>query len=217
MKIIQINKPLFASLCIGLTLLTGCTTTNPYTGQQQTSDASIGTGIGALGGAAVGAIAGGGRGALIGGALGALTGGLIGNNMDKENAELRNMLVGTGVQVRQNGREIQLIMASDVTFKTNQSDVKAGFYPVLNSVSVVLRKYNTNNIVVTGYTDNTGNAAYNQQLSERRAQSVASYLIAQGVTPNRVFAEGMGQRYPIASNATASGRALNRRVVITLR
>lgn len=217
MKIMQTKKTLFASVCISLTLLSGCSTINPYTGQQQTSDATIGTGIGAVGGAAVGAIAGGGRGALIGGAIGALTGGLIGNNMDKENAELRNMLVGTGVQVVQNGNAIQLVMASDVTFRTNQSEVRQGFYPVLNSVAVVLRKYDRNNITITGYTDNVGNPSYNQSLSERRASSVGGYLVAQGISPNRIFTDGMGERHPIASNATANGRAMNRRVVITLR
>lgn len=217
MILTQSKKSLFAIVCLSTALLAGCTSVNPYTGQQQTSDASIGTGIGAIGGAAVGAIAGGGKGALIGGALGALTGGLIGNNMDKENAELRNVLVGTGVQVRQEGRTIQLVMASDVTFQTNQADIRSGFFPALNSVAIVLRKYNMNNIEITGYTDNVGNAGYNQVLSERRAQSVGSYLIGQGIAPGRIFTNGMGMRNPIASNATASGRAMNRRVVITLR
>ncbi len=217
MKLIRNNKKLFAAVGICAALLSGCTTVNPYTGQVQTSDATIGTGVGALGGAAIGALAGGGRGALIGGTIGAVTGGLIGNSMDQENNELRQRLVGTGVQVQQNGNYIQLVMASDVTFKTNQSDVIDSFYPTLSSVAEVLRKYNRTNIVITGFTDNTGDAAYNQSLSERRAESVGSFLMSQGIPPNRIFTEGRGKRDPIASNATAEGRAMNRRVVISLR
>jgi len=211
------KKILAVSLGVTVTVLSGCSTINPYTGQVEASDATIGTGVGALGGAAIGAIAGGGKGALIGGAVGALTGGLIGHTMDQENAELRQRLAGTGVQVMKNGDFIQLVMASDVTFPTNQSAVRSGFYPVLDSVAMVLNKYDRNNVMITGFTDNVGNDAYNQTLSENRARSVGDYFISQRVSPNRIFTEGMGKRHPIASNATPSGRALNRRVVITLR
>lgn len=218
MNLVHKNKKFFALLGISSALLlSGCSTINPYTGQQQASDATVGTGLGALGGAAIGAIAGGGRGALIGGAVGAVTGGLIGNAMDQENNELRHRLIGTGVQVEQHGNYIQLMMASDVTFKTGQSDVRDGFYPTLSSVAIVLNKYNRTNIVITGFTDNVGDASYNQSLSERRARSVGRFLMSQGVDPARVFSEGRGKRDPIASNATAEGRAMNRRVVITLR
>jgi outer membrane protein OmpA-like peptidoglycan-associated protein len=210
------NHKLFATT-LSIVILSGCTTVNPYTGEKQTSDSTIGTGIGAVSGAALGALVDGGRGALIGGALGAVTGGLVGHSLDQENEELRNILVGTGVQVHKVGNSIQLIMASDVTFDTNQADVRSNFYPTLNSVAMVLKKYNNNAITVTGYTDNVGNAAYNQVLSEHRAQSVGDYLVSQGIPANRIFTNGMGKRNPVASNATAQGRALNRRVVITLR
>lgn len=217
MNFIRNNKKLFAAIGISATLLSGCSTINPYTGQSQVSDATVGTGLGALGGAAIGALAGGGRGALIGGAVGAVTGGVIGGSMDQENNELRQRLVGTGVQVEQRGDYIQLVMASDVTFRTGQSAVIDSFYPTLSSVAVVLRKYDRTNLVITGFTDNVGNDAYNQTLSENRAASVGSFLMSQGVSPNRIFTEGQGKRNPIASNATAQGRAMNRRVVISLR
>lgn len=216
MNAIRKNKQFIAALSVSAILLSGCSTINPYTGQSQPSNAAVGTGVGALGGAAIGALADGGQGALIGGAIGALAGGLIGNSMDNQNAELRQQLVGTGVQVQQQGNSIQLVMASDVTFKTGQSDVRDGYYPVLNSVAVVLKKYDKTNITITGFTDNVGNAAYNQSLSERRAASVGNYLISQGISSNRIFTQGRGMRNPVASNATASGRAMNRRVVITL-
>jgi outer membrane protein OmpA-like peptidoglycan-associated protein len=210
------TKLTIAALCAAMTL-TGCTTTNPYTGQQQTSDATVGTGLGALGGAGIGALVGGGRGALIGGAFGALTGGLIGNGMDRENAELRQQLVGTGVQVQQNGNYVQLVMASDVTFHTNEASINPNFYPTLDSVARVIHKYNQNSVIITGYTDNVGGAGYNQGLSEARAASVGSYLISRGINPTRVFTQGRGMRDPIANNADARGRSLNRRVVIELR
>lgn len=217
MKIKRQNKLFFALLTISLTLLSGCSSTNPYTGETQTSDATKGTAIGAIGGAAIGMLAGGGRGALIGGAIGGLGGGLIGNSMDKENAELRSALEGTGVQVHRQGNSIQLIMASDVTFDTGQASVRSNFYPILNSVASVVKKYEKTNIVITGYTDNVGGDAYNQILSENRAKSVGDYLVFQGVSVNRIVTEGRGKRDPVASNKTAGGRAINRRVVITLR
>lgn len=210
------NKKVIAAFCSVL-MISGCATMNPYTGETQTSDTAIGTGVGAVGGAAIGALVGGGRGALVGGALGALTGGLVGHTFDRENEELRQVLVGTGVQVRKYRDSIQLIMASDVTFDTNYADFRSDFYPTLNSVAIVLRKYNKTSITVTGFTDNVGSAAYNQQLSEHRAQSVGSYLVSQGISPNRLFTQGMGKRDPIAPNDSPAGRAMNRRVVITLR
>lgn len=211
-----LDKKVISITCFGL-MLSGCTAINPYTGQSEMSDTTIGTSIGAIGGAAVGALIGGEKGALIGAGVGALGGGAIGHNMDKENEELRQALVGSGVQISKAGNTIQLIMASDVTFATNQSAIQASFYSTLDSVAVVFKKYNHNTINIVGYTDSTGNPSYNQQLSEQRAQSVGSYLISRGVPTNRIYTSGLGQRNPIASNASSTGRSLNRRVVMTLR
>lgn len=213
-----LNKKFIALICsVSLLGLTGCSSINPYTGESQASDSTIGAGIGAVGGALAGGILGGGKGALIGTAVGGLTGGLIGHSMDQQNAELRRRLVGTGVQVRKIGNYIQLTMASDITFATNQAAIESNFYPTLNSVAVVLKKYNNTSINITGFTDNTGSDAYNQQLSEERSASVGNYLASQGISSNRIFTNGMGKREPVASNATPGGRALNRRVVIILR
>lgn len=199
-----------------ITVLAGCTT-NPYTGQQEASGTGIGVGVGAAGGALLGQIIGGNTaGTLIGAGVGAAAGGLIGNYMDRQAAELRAQLQGTGVSVVKNGNDIQLIMPGDITFATNQSTIKPQFYNVLNSVGLVLKKYNRTIVKVTGYTDNTGTPTYNQQLSERRAQSVANYLTSQGVDNNRFSVVGYGERHPVASNQTAAGRAHNRRVQITL-
>lgn len=207
-----------ASLIImGAITLSGCSSINPYTGEQQVSDTTIGAGLGAVAGSVAGMLLGNREGAIIGTALGGAAGAGLGHHFDNENAELRQQLEGTGVQVNKMGNRIQLVMASDVTFETNQSAIRSSFYPVLDSVALVLKKYNKTSITVSGYTDSTGVASYNQMLSEQRAQSVADYLAAQGIDSNRLFARGFGARQPIASNANVAGRAQNRRVEITLR
>jgi outer membrane protein OmpA-like peptidoglycan-associated protein len=206
-------------LVIGLALslvLAGCQTTNPYTGEQQTSKTTFGAGIGALGGAAIGAIAGGRKGALIGAGIGALTGGAVGNYMDRQEAALRQRLQNTGVSVTRQGDRLILNMPGNVTFNTNSSAITGNFYPVLDSVALVLNEFNQTYIDVVGYTDSTGAAAYNQTLSEQRAQSVAQYLNSREVLRDRFVVRGAGQSSPIASNETPEGRTQNRRVEIEL-
>ncbi len=221
MRVSKILSVGVISLMLGS--MVGCTAINPYTGQSEVSGTAKGAGIGAIGGALIGGLTGGTRGALIGAAAGGVVGTVVGHQVDKQNAELRERLRSTGVSVEnlynRRGQVIgtQLVMQSDVTFALNSADIRSRIYSVLNSVAVVLRKYNDTNIVVSGYTDTTGSAEYNQRLSERRARSVVAYLSSQGVSPNRLFAKGFGQRHPIATNKTKAGRAENRRVVITLR
>ncbi|MEE4378287.1 MAG: OmpA family protein [Candidatus Competibacteraceae bacterium] len=189
---------------------------NPYTDEAQTSKATKGAVIGGLGGAAVGAIANSRKGALIGLGIGALTGGLIGNYMDQQEAKLRAQLRNTGVSVTRQGDNIILNMPGNVTFATDSADISSNFYPVLDSVGVVLNEFQQTYVDVIGFTDNTGAADYNQKLSERRARSVADYLVSRQVVPERFVVRGMGLNNPIASNATPEGRAQNRRVEIIL-
>lgn len=200
--------------------LTGCMTYDPYTGEEKTSRATTGSVIGAIGGAAVGAATSSrsdrGRGALIGAAGGAAVGGGIGYYMDRQEAELRHRLEGTGVRVARNGDQIELIMPGNVTFDVNESTIRPGFYGVLESVALVLKEFDKTIIQIDGHTDSTGALSYNQMLSERRAQSVRDFLMNQGVEPRRTRANGYGPRYPIASNDTAAGREQNRRVELTL-
>jgi outer membrane protein OmpA-like peptidoglycan-associated protein len=213
------KRPLLFTFISALALclaVTGCQTLNPYTDEAQTSNATKGALIGGLGGAAIGAIANNRKGALIGLGIGALTGGLIGNYMDQQEAKLREQLRGTGISVTRQGDNIILNMPGNVTFATNSADISSNFYPVLNSVGLVLNEYKQTYVDVIGYTDNTGSAQYNQSLSERRARSVADYLVGRQVVPERFVVRGMGLNNPIASNATPEGRALNRRVEIIL-
>ncbi|TWF50172.1 OmpA family protein [Neorhizobium alkalisoli] len=201
------------------TYLSACTTTDPYTGQQKMSNtaggAAIGAGLGAVGGLLIG---GGnkGRNALIGAGIGALAGGAIGSYMDNQEAELRAQLQGTGVSVTRVGDRIILNMPSNITFATDQDQVIPPFYRTLDSVAIVLNKFNKSYIDVNGHTDSTGSLQHNQDLSQRRAASVANYLGSRGVDQRRMSTMGFGPSQPVATNATPDGRALNRRVEVQI-
>jgi outer membrane protein OmpA-like peptidoglycan-associated protein len=209
--------PIAAVVLVGL-LLSSCQTQNAYTGEQQTSSTAKGAGVGAIAGALIGALAGGSRqSALIGAGVGALAGGAVGSYMDAEEKKLRQQLQGTGVSVTRSGDNLILNMPGNITFATNQSDVKSQFFPVLNSVALVLKEYEKTLVDVVGFTDSTGSLQLNQQLSQARAASVGQYLQSQGVMAQRLQTQGMGPQYPIASNETADGRQANRRVELVLR
>lgn len=202
-------------------LLTACTT-NPYTGEQQVSKGLLGAGTGAVLGGAAGALLGATtsvktrKAALIGAGIGALAGGGVGVYMDNQEAKLRERLRNSGVSVTRVGDSIVLNMPSNITFDTDQSDVKPQFYETLNSVALVFQEFNQTLIDVVGHTDSDGSDDYNFDLSRRRAASVARYLSSQQLDPNRFSVEGRGEREPIASNASSSGKQQNRRVEITI-
>lgn len=208
----------FVTLCALTAMLAACTTTNPYTGQSQTSKAVWGTAIGAATGAATGALVAkkSGAGAIVGGLAGAAVGGGVGYYLDVQEAELRAELASTGVGVERTDDSIRLIMPGNITFKTDSADINAGFYATLNSVAKVLNKYSNSTVMVMGFTDNTGSDAYNMTLSKQRATAVAAYLQGQGVNANRFEVMGMGPSNPIASNDNAAGRQQNRRVEIKI-
>ena len=203
-----------------MALLAGCTT-NPYTGESQAGKAGIYGGIGAATGAVIGAATSSkkdrGKGALIGAAVGGAAGGGYGYYVDTQEAKLRQTLQGTGVQVQRNGDDLKLIMPGNITFASNSADISSSFYPTLNSLVLVFKEFNKNGVNIVGHTDNTGSLELNQSLSQRRAQSVANYLTANGVPGQRISAYGAGPSQPIASNASEAGRAQNRRVEINLR
>ncbi|MFW6323773.1 MAG: OmpA family protein [Desulfovibrionales bacterium] len=207
------------ALLLVLFTVSACSTTNPYTGERQTSKAAIGAGIGAAGGAVAGAVIGGGdwrKRALLGAGIGAVAGGSVGYYMDVQEAKLRERLQGTGVSVTRQGDQIILNMPSNITFDVDSAAIKPQFFDVLNSVVLVLDEYEKTYVDILGHTDSTGSEAYNQALSERRAESVSAYLKAQGTLPARILTKGFGESRPVATNNTVEGRSLNRRVEIVL-
>lgn len=194
----------------GVLALSACTT-NPYTGEQQASKAATyGAGAAAVC-ALVGAIESGkhARNAALGCGL---AGAGVGAYMDVQEAKLKEQLQGTGVQVQRDGDNLRLIMPGNITFQTDSYNLRSDFYTVLNSVGTVLAKYADTTLRVTGHTDSTGSRSYNQTLSERRAGSVADYLVTRGVARSRMLVQGMGPDQPIADNGSDAGRAQNRRV-----
>ena len=212
-----IRQKTLLAISMALVVGLGACTTNPYTGEEQASKTAMGAGIGAAAGGLIGAATGGSRSAiLLGVGIGALAGGGVGYYMDRQEDKLRAQLQNTGVSVTRNGDNIILNMPGNVTFATDSSNISADFYPVLNSVALVINEFEKTYIDINGHTDSTGAESYNQTLSEARASSVARYLESQKVVPQRIITRGMGESQPIADNDTPEGRALNRRVEIVL-
>ncbi|WP_045764384.1 OmpA family protein [Xanthomonas albilineans] len=211
---------------IGALLLSACATGGSYVQRDQNgqpTEQENRTGRGALIGTAVGVVAGLLSGssaterrqhAMIGAGIGALSGAAIGNYQDRQERALRERTANTGIDVRRDGDNITLNLPDGITFDFNQSTLKPQFYSALNGVAKTLSEYNQTMIEVVGHTDNIGSDAVNQRLSEQRASSVAAYLTAQGVQPERMQTLGAGKKYPIADNSTEAGRAQNRRVEI---
>ncbi len=217
-------KKLIVMMTVASVLLaSGCETFDPYTGESKTSNTAKGAGIGAGVGAVLAYIANRDESSkkrkkrmLQAAGIGAIAGGGIGYYMDTQEAKLRKTLRDTGVSVERDGDNINLIMPGNITFVTNGHDLNADFFKVLDSVVLVLQEFEKTLIVVSGHTDSTGSNSYNQALSERRANSVASYLRTRGVVDARIEAVGFGEDNPIADNGTAEGRSLNRRVELSL-
>jgi len=206
----------------GALLLSSCAT---YTGQTSDPNDPNHTRTGALIGAGIGAVAGllsGGdaverrQRAMVGAGVGGLAGAGIGAYQDRQEAALRRDLQGTGVDVVRNGDNITLNMPGNITFAFDSSSLQPQFFPVLDNVANTLTQYNQTVIEVAGHTDNVGTDAYNQTLSQQRANSVATYLTGKGVMQQRMIVVGAGEAHPIASNDTDAGRAQNRRVEITI-
>jgi outer membrane protein OmpA-like peptidoglycan-associated protein len=217
-------KRMILALSLSSTLIvTGCTTFDPYTGEEKTTNTAKGAGIGAGAALVLSYIANKDESSserkkrmLRDAGIGAIAGAGVGYYMDTQEAKLRKQLRSTGVSVERVGDNINLIMPGNITFPTAGSDLKSDFYGVLDSVALVLEEFDKTIVAVSGHTDSIGSDAYNQKLSEQRAQSVASYLQSRNVKPARFEVIGFGERSPVADNETAEGRSLNRRVEITL-
>lgn len=217
------KKLIMALALASITAVSGCTTFDPYTGEEKTTNTAKGAGIGAGAAAVISYIANKDKSSrernqrmLRDAGIGAIAGGGVGYYMDTQEAKLRQQLRSTGVSVERDGDNINLIMPGNITFPTAGSALRSDFYSVLDSVALVLEEFDKTIIVVAGYTDSVGDAAYNQSLSEQRASSVASYLKSRKILAARFETVGFGEQNPIADNSTAQGRSLNRRVELTM-
>jgi len=214
----KLRSPLILAAAAAVTL-SACTspdtpTNNPN--QRTQEGAVIGGLIGALAGASTSGDSGERRrGALIGGLVGAGVGAAVGNSLDKQASELQQSM-DSRVQIINTGSELIVRMPQDILFAVDSANVNPGLQDDLRALAANLQRYPASTIQVVGHTDNTGTAAYNQNLSERRASAVSSVLIGAGVNSSRVRSFGRGESEPLASNLTVEGRAQNRRVDIRI-
>ena len=214
------QKPrLFVSglAALSLVMVSGCVT-DPNTGEQKVSRTAIGAGGGALAGLLLGGLIGGGTGRIVGAGIGGIAGAAVGYQMDRQIKELREQTAGSGIDVSEtdNGQAILVNLPDNVTFDVDSATLRPAFRTTLDQVGQSLKQYPDSLIDVYGHTDSTGSDSYNQTLSERRASTVANYLVSQGVSAARIRSQGFGEMMPIDSNDTVEGRARNRRVEIKI-
>jgi outer membrane protein OmpA-like peptidoglycan-associated protein len=188
-------------------------------GCSQMTRAERGAVIGAGAGAAAGAVIGGqvgstARGAIIGAAVGGVAGAIIGQRMDRQAAELAADLEGATVQ--RIGEGIVVTFDSGLLFAFDSDRIEGAARANLSNLAQSLNQHAESEVLIVGHTDNVGSAQYNQGLSERRARSARDFLVSQGVASHRIRTEGRGLHEPIVSNATAEGRAQNRRVEVAI-
>ncbi|WP_071672514.1 OmpA family protein [Nioella nitratireducens] len=185
--------------------------------QNRTRDGAV---IGGMLGAFLGATADNdnrGRNAVLGAAAGAAVGGAIGYSLDQQAADLRASMANEDITVSNQGDYLQVTMPDGILFDTDSASIRAGLQADLRAMARNLQQYTGSTVDVIGHTDNTGSAAYNQDLSARRANAVAGVLLEQGVDPARVRSFGRGEDQPVATNLTAEGRQQNRRVEVIIR
>lgn len=214
------NRIFVAALASVSLLGVSACVTDPNTGEQKISRTVLGGAGGALAGGLLGGIIGGKTGRIIGAVAGGAGGGYIGYRMDQQIKELEESTAGTGVDVTSvdNGQAILVNLPDGVTFATGSYTINQTFRNTLDNVAANLTQYPNSLIDVYGYTDSTGSEDFNQRLSEQRAQAVSNYLTSRGVAQARIRWQGFGENpaYFVGDNATAQGRALNRRVEIKI-
>lgn len=201
--------------------LSACVPAGTYNPNDPNQRARTGAILGALGGAALGAATADSndskRDRAIGGAiLGGLAGGIYGNILDQQAAELQRDITTNGVRIVNEGHQLRVILPEGILFPVDSASVNSSILPDLYTVADSLNRYPGSRVEVIGHTDNTGSAAYNQDLSQRRAAAVAAVLRQAGVSGARLVPYGVGENQPVASNLTPAGRQQNRRVEILI-
>jgi len=194
-----------------LVLALGCASSDDPN-RQAKNNAAIGAAVGAVAGAIIGNQTGNpATGAVIGAAAGGGIGYAVGHKRDKMAAEMER-IQNLEVQRQQAENDLKVIVNNRILFDLDSAVLQPAALPTLNDMADVLNRYPKARIIVTGYTDSSGDEEHNLKLSERRAQSVANYLISRGVDPSRITAVGLGESDPIDTNQTPQGRQNNRRV-----
>lgn len=199
----------------GSLILAGCVDATTGEPNRTRNGALIGAGIGA----AAGAITGEGSRRdeiLIGAAVGGLAGGAVGANLDRQAADLRRQLGDDRILITNTGNELIVTLPQDILFDTNSAALRGDLQADIRALGRNLNQYPNTTVQVIGHTDSEGSAAFNQDLSERRARSVAGVLLEQGVSGGRIVPIGRGEAQPVASNNSAEGRRQNRRVEIVI-
>jgi outer membrane protein OmpA-like peptidoglycan-associated protein len=203
-----------AAAALSLVMVSGCVT-DPNTGERKISRTAIG-GVGGAGlGYLLGSVIGGKTARIVGAGIGGVAGGAIGYQKDKQIRELRESTAGSGIDVSEQGDGI-LLNLPDVTFAVDSTEISGAFQSALDRVAQSMIQYPNSLIDVYGHTDSTGSDTYNLDLSKRRADAVARYLISRGVSSARIQTQGMGEAYAVADNNTAEGRSRNRRVEVKI-
>ena len=213
------HSRLFVSSLAALSLVSvSACVTDPNTGERKISRTAIGGLGGALGGYLLGGVIGGKTGRIIGAGVGGVAGGVVGYQLDKQIKELKEQTAGSGVDVSEvgDGQAILVNLPDGVTFAVDSTTISPTFQNTLDQIAGSLQQYPDSLVDVYGHTDSTGSDSYNLDLSKRRADAVARYMMTRGVSSARIQTLGYGEQYPVADNGTAEGRSLNRRVEIKI-
>ena len=211
-----IRKSIYVFMCMAL--ITGCSATRNANKKQK------GAVIGATGGAVIGGILGNNigkgnntaLGAIIGAVVGGVAGGYIGDRMDRQAERIEEEIPGAEVTRVGEGINVTFTEDAGVYFDTNKSTVKGASATTLDKLAGIFKEYPKSNVLVEGHTDSAGPEDYNMKLSQQRAESVTNYLITQGISPTRFTTKWYGENQPKEDNATAEGKAKNRRVELAI-
>jgi len=212
------SRKLMTGLAAVSLLGTTACVTDPNTGEKKASRTAIGGVGGAVLGGLLGDAIGGKTGRIIGAVGGGAVGGVVGYKMDQQIKELKEQTAGSGVDVTEvdNGDAILVNLPDSVTFDVGSYTIQPAFRDTLNAVAENLTQYPNSLVDVYGHTDSTGSNAFNQRLSEQRAETVSNYMVSRGVANARIRWQGFGETMPVADNDTEYGRAQNRRVEIKI-
>ncbi len=217
----RIRKQTAVALIVATSVITACTSPARFEPDNSTTNANSGALMGGIMGAMIG-LAGGDSaderraGAIKGGVLGAITGGVIGTQLDKQAAALEADMGNSAVMIENTGESLIVTLPQDILFDTDSTAIRGDLRADLGALARNLQNYPNSTIQIVGHTDNVGSAAYNENLSLRRATAVAGVLVEQGVFSSRISTLGLGESRPIGTNLTDAGRAQNRRVEIII-